>query len=120
MKLFTKDINQKLFAQYRIGSNLNEQNVVAKIFNPYGIGRWYLLNSDPNEPDYLWAIVQMGDVVEVGSVLRSELESIRVKPFGLPLERDLYFSDRNAMEILDGLEKGKTFAKGGEVIEVEA
>ena len=28
MKLFTKDINQKLFAQYRIGSNLNEQNVV--------------------------------------------------------------------------------------------
>ena len=119
MKLFTKDINQKLFAQYRIGSNLNEQNVVAKIFNPYGIGRWYLLNSDPNEPDYLWAIVQMGDVVEVGSVLRSELESIRVKPFGLPLERDLYFSDRNAMEILDGLEKGKTFAKGGEVIEVE-
>jgi hypothetical protein len=113
MKLFTKDINQKLFAQYRIGSNLNEQNVVAKIFNPYGIGRWYLLNSDPNDPDYLWAIVQMGDVVEVGSVLRSELETIRVKPFGLPLERDMYFSDRNAMEVLDGLEKGKTFAHGG-------
>ena len=115
MKLFTKDINQKLFAQYRIGSDLNKQKVVAKIFNPYGRGRWYLLNSDPNDPDYLWAIVQMGDEVEIGSVSRSELESIRIKPHGLPLERDMYFSDRNAMEVLDGLEKGKTFASGGMV-----
>lgn len=115
MKLFTKDINQKLFAQYRIGSNLNKQNVVAKIFNPYGRGRWYLLNSDPNDPDYLWAIVQMGDEVEIGSVSRSELESIRIKPYNLPLERDMYFSERNAMEVLDGLEKGQTFARGGMV-----
>ena len=113
MKLFTKDINQKLFAQYRIGSNLNNQKVVAKIFNPYGEGRWYLLNSDPNDPDYLWAIVKMGDEVEIGSVSRRELESIRIKPFGLPLERDMYFNDRNAMEVLDGLEKGQTFAAGG-------
>jgi hypothetical protein len=115
MKLFTKDINQKLFAQYRIGSDLNKQKVVAKIFNPYGRGRWYLLNSDPNDPDYLWAIVQMGDEVEIGSVSRNELESIRIKPHGLPLERDMYFSERNAMEVLDGLEKGKTFASGGMV-----
>ena len=113
MKLFTKDINQKLFAQYRIGSNLNNQKVVAKIFNPYGEGRWYLLNSDPNDPDYLWAIVQMGDNVEIGSVSRSELERVRVKPFGLPLERDIYFTERIAMEVLEGLEKGKTFAAGG-------
>lgn len=113
MKLFTKDINQKLFAQYRIGSNLNKQKVVAKIFNPYGEGRWYLLNSDPNDPDYLWAIVQMGNEVEIGSVSRRELESIRIKPFGLPLERDIYFNERIAMEVLDGLEKGQTFAAGG-------
>ena len=113
MKLFTKDINQKLFAQYRIGSDLNKQKVVAKIFNPYGIGRWYLLNSDPNDPDYLWAIVQMGDNVEIGSVSRSELERARIKPFGLPLERDTYFSDRVAIEVLEGLEKGQTFAAGG-------
>jgi hypothetical protein len=113
MKLFTKDINQKLFAQYRIGSNLNNQKVVAKIFNPYGEGRWYLLNSDPNDPDYLWAIVKMGDNVEIGSVSRSELERVRIKPFGLPLERDIYFTERVAIEVLEGLEKGQTFAAGG-------
>ena len=75
MKLFTKDIDKKLFAQYPKGNNLEEQKVVSKVFNPYGKGRWYFLNSDPEDPDYLWAIVQMGDVVEIGSVSRKELES---------------------------------------------
>jgi hypothetical protein len=51
MKLFTKDIDKKLFAQYSMGNNLEAQQVVAKIFNPYGRGVWYLLNSDPNDPD---------------------------------------------------------------------
>ena len=78
MKLFTKDIDKKLFAQYHLGNNIEEQYVVAKIFNPYGNGRWYLLNSDPNDPNYLWAIVQMGNVVEIGSIHRQDLEDARV------------------------------------------
>ncbi len=70
MKLFTKEINNKLFAQYPKGGNLEDQMVVAKLFNPYGRGTWYLINSDPNEPDYIWAIVDLMDV-EVGSVSRT-------------------------------------------------
>lgn len=115
MKLFTKDIDKKLFAQYQEGSDLDKQVAVAKIFNPYGNGRWFLLNSDPQDPDYLWAIVQMGDVVEVGSVLRSELESVRVSPFKFPLERDLGFSMVNAGELYRGLLQGKFYKKGGMV-----
>jgi hypothetical protein len=115
MKLFTKEINNKLFKQYQEGNNLDNQMVVAKIFNPYGKGRWFLVNSDPQDPDYLWAIVQMGDVVEVGSVLRSELESIRVSPFRFPLERDLGFSMVNAGQLLRGLEQGKFYNNGGAV-----
>jgi hypothetical protein len=87
MKLFTKEIDKKLFAQYPKGNNLEEQMAVAKIFNPYGNGRWYLLNSDPTDPDYLWAIVQMGKNVEIGSVSRKELENIRISAFRFPLER---------------------------------
>jgi hypothetical protein len=113
MKLFTKDINNKLFKQYQAGNDLDNQMVVSKIFNPYGKGRWFLLNSDPQDPDYLWAIVQMGDIVEVGSVSRSELESLRVSPFRFPLERDLGFSEVNAGELLRGLEKGKFYKEGG-------
>lgn len=113
MRLFTKDIDKKLFNQYPKGADLEKQFVVAKIFNPYSKGRWYLINSDPNDPNYIWAIVQMGDIVEVGSVSRKELESIRVKPFGLPLERDLHFTGIKALDILNGLKQGKHYKAGG-------
>ena len=113
MKLFSKEIDKKLFSQYSKGSDLDNQVVVTKIFNPYGNGRWFLLNSDPQDPDYLWAIVQMGDVVEMGSVLRSELESVRVSPFRFPLERDLSFRMVNAGELFRGLQEGKFYKKGG-------
>jgi len=115
MKLFTKEINDKLFAQYKKGSNLAEQYVVAKIFNPYGNGRWYLINSDPNDPDYIWAIVQMGNVVEVGSVSRHELESARLTRYNLHLERDLSFSQEKAETVLEGLRHGMFFKHGGKV-----
>ena len=113
MKLFTRDIDKKLFAQYPKGSSLENQVVVAKIFNPYGAGRWYLLNSDPSDPDYLWAIVQINGEPETGSVSRKQLENIRVKPFNLPLERDLYFSPINALELYQGLLNGKIYKAGG-------
>lgn len=113
MKLFTKDIDRLLFRQFNKGGNLDAQEVVAKIFNPYGHGRWYLLNSDPDDEDYIWAIVQMGNNVEVGSVSRSELESIRVTPFKFKLERDLGFRSVNAGELFRGLQQGKFYKKGG-------
>lgn len=113
MKLFTKEIDKKLAAQYYLGADLNAQMVVAKIFNPYGNGRWYLINSDPADPDYLWAIVQIGDIVEIGSVSRKELENLRVGRLGFSLERDLGFSQRNAQELYNGVVSGKTYVKGG-------
>ena len=112
MKLFTKQIDNMLFKQYPLGSSMN-QKVVAKIFNPYGKGRWYLMNSDPADPDYLWGIVQMGSEVEIGSISRRELENIRFSAWRLPLERDLSFSPKDATIIYDGLKAGKIFKKGG-------
>jgi hypothetical protein len=113
MKLFSKEIDKKLFKQYPKGADLSSQVAVAKIFNPYGVGRWYLINSDPDEPDYIWAIVQMGNVVEAGSVSRKQLENLRIKPFNLPLERDLSFGGVNASELFKGLSAGKFYKAGG-------
>lgn len=113
MKLFTKEINDKLFKQYPLGSDLSKQKVIAKIFNPYGNGRWFLINSDENDPDYLWAIVEMGGNVEMGSVSRSELEGIKLTPFRLGLERDLGFRPINAEELFKGLSEGKFYKRGG-------
>lgn len=118
-KLFTASVDKMLFKQYPLGDELEKQKVVAKIFNPYGDGRWYLLNSDPEDPDYIWAIVSMFGNVEIGSVSRSELLGARIRPFGLPLERDLYFTPQNAAEVYRGLLDGKFYKKGGVTDDLE-
>jgi len=114
MKLFTKQIDGKLYSQFDKGSDIANQKVVAKIFNPYGRGTWYLINSDPSDPDYIWAIVDLFEI-EVGSVSRAELQNLRVPPYKLPLERDMSFIETNAQELLKGLRNGKTFAEGGDI-----
>jgi hypothetical protein len=114
MRLFTKEIDKKLFEQYKYGADLDKQMVVAKIFNPYSNGVWYLLNSDPEDPDYIWAIVDLFEP-EMGSVSRSEFQTIKVPPFGLGLERDIYFTPKPAKEVWEGVSRGERFAKGGNV-----
>jgi len=116
MKLFNKTIDRQLFKQYPLGSDLSKQEVVVKIFNPSGAGSWYILNSDPNDPDYLWAIVDLGYGAEVGSVSRSDLETYRGR-FGLGFERDLGFDPVNAEELYEGLRQGKFYANGGLITE---
>ena len=115
-KLFTADIDKKLFEQYKFGGDLSKQEVVAKILNPYGSGTWYLLNSDPQDPDYIWAIVDMFDV-EIGSVSRNDLETMKVPPFQLHLERDKFFQPMNAQILYLRLRGGEKFEEGGEVID---
>jgi hypothetical protein len=112
MKLFNKTIDRQLFRQYTYGSDLSKQEVVVKIFNPAGNGRWFILNSDPQDPDYLWAIVDLGYGAEVGSVSRSELENYKGR-FGLGFERDLEFGHMNAEEVYQGLRQGNYYADGG-------
>jgi len=112
MKLFNKTIDRQLFKQYLLASDLSKQEVVVKIFNPYGNGTWFILNSDPNESDYLWAIVDLGYGAEIGSVSRSELEEYRNK-FGFGFERDLSFEPVNAEELYAGLLNGEYYVSGG-------
>jgi hypothetical protein len=111
-KLFTADIDKKLFEQYKFGGDLSKQEVVAKIFNPYGSGTWYLINSDPQDPDYIWAIVDLFDV-EIGSVSRNDLETMKVPPFELHLERDKFFQPMNAQILYLRLRGGEKFEEGG-------
>lgn len=112
----TKAETAKLQKQFKFGSDLTAQDAVVKIFNPYGRGRWYLVNQDPDDPDYMWAIVELMDV-EVGSVSFDELQSVRIPVYGykFPLEKDLGFSPRNAMEVYASVKDGKYFARGGEI-----
>ena len=94
MKLITKEIKEKAQKQYDDGSDM-EQMVVAKLFG--GDWSWYLMNMDKNE-DYCWGIVD-GFAVEMGSWQMSELQKVKIKPFGLGIERDLYFEPVKASEL---------------------
>ena len=105
MKLMTKEITKKAQAQYLKGSDFENQKVVAKFFDPTGSWTWYLMNQDPEDPDYLWGIVK-GFEVEMGSFSLSELESVRGR-FGLGIERDRYFRPLPAQEVWKKLNKGE-------------
>ncbi|MFA5010543.1 MAG: DUF2958 domain-containing protein [Ignavibacteria bacterium] len=103
MKLFTKGIEAIAQAQNPLGADMKKQVIVAKFFNPTGAGTWYLMNQDPNDPDYLWGVVELFEV-EVGSFSKSELEN-HVGNYGLGIERDLYFEEVNAKVLFEKMKQ---------------
>ncbi len=112
--LFPQSIMDKLFDNYKYGSDFSKQDVVVKIFNPAGRGTWYVMNSDPDDPNYMYGIVDLFEV-EAGGFSKEELETIRIKPFNIGLERDKSFKPINALELFEGLQEGKTYKLGGNV-----
>lgn len=104
MQLITKEIAKKLQSQFPKGSDM-DQDVIVKFFDNYGDWRWYGMNQDPNDPDYLWGIVK-GFEIEIGSFSISELESL--KSFGTNrIERDKFFKSMPAKELWDKLHRGE-------------
>lgn len=101
MELFTKDIEAKAQEQYPKGNDLESQVVVAKFFNPTGVGTWYLLNQDPTDSNYCWGICHIFEW-EIGSFAKSDLVEYKGK-FGLGIERDLHFEEVNAKVLWDKL-----------------
>lgn len=71
MMLMTQEITKKAQQQYPLGSDMDKQMIVAKFFTPWSNWTWYLMNQDPEDPNYLWGIVK-GFEVEIGSFRPSE------------------------------------------------
>ena len=102
MKIFTKEILARLAANgkaTRLAQQARQPEPdhvpVLKVFNPYGAATWLITESDPDEPDRLFGLCDLGmGEPELGYVLRSEIEEVRVNLGGskLPLERDKWFS----------------------------
>ena len=95
MKLLTKDIEEKL-KEYPLGSQdgkLGNSKVIAKFFNPTGVGTWYIIEGKllENGDAEMFGYCNLGDdeLAEFGTVMLSELESIQL-PMGMTIERDLY------------------------------
>lgn len=94
MKLITKAIEKKLLTHplYSTDGNMIK-DVLVKFFNPCGSGTWYVFEAEKNGND--WEFFGLVDLFEkeLGYFTLSELESIKL-PFGLSIERDMYFDNK--------------------------
>ena len=99
MKLFTSSIEKRLIKNHEanVGKEKTIQHkVVVKLFNPTGIGTWYLTEYNP-KTDLAFGLGCIHDK-EIGSVSMKELREFRGQ-FGLGIERDKYFdSNKKTME----------------------
>jgi Protein of unknown function (DUF2958) len=101
VKIFTAEIAARLAANgtatrlaQKAGQGEPDHMPVVKVFNPCGPGTWLLTESDPDEPDRLFGLYDLGlGDPELGYVLRSEIEGtwIKVGCVMLQLERDPHF-----------------------------
>ena len=95
MKLLTKEIEKKL-EKHPIGSTDGQgynAKLIVKYFNPCGAGTWLITEGD-KLPNGDWMLYGYCHIMEWewGSVLLSDLEKVKIQPFGLGIERDRYAS----------------------------
>ena len=105
MKLLTKAIEKKLLAnngKSRAGTGRSMENnkVVVKFFNASGQATWWLYSMDDN--GICFGVAQMfdRDTREYGYFDINEIKAIKCPPFGLPIERDMYYTPETFGELL--------------------
>ena len=99
MKLMTKTL-EKRFA--KVGSQAEESDplIIAKYFNPCGAGTWYATEYDPKTRICFGYVSIFGDHNdEWGSFSLDELQSYN-GPLGIGIERDLYFGEKRASNVI--------------------
>jgi hypothetical protein len=93
-KLITAEIDRKLRANGALaaaGGNTDATRPVLKLFNPCGAATWLISERDPEEPDILFGLCDLGHgFPEIGRVSLAEIEALRL-PYGLRIERDIHF-----------------------------
>lgn len=101
MKLLTKKLETELRRKQTNIRNYDDAIVKAHWFNPSGAGDWFGIELVDGFDDIVFGYVSIfGDWNdELGDFSLSELESIKLPPFGLGIERDLHWTPRPLSEI---------------------
>ena len=97
MKLITKTLEER-FEKIGDQSLSTDPIIVAKFFNPCGSATWYATEYD-KENEICFGYVTGMAFDEWGTFSIKELESIKL-PFGLGIERDIYFKENRFKEII--------------------
>ena len=97
MELLTKVHRERLIKNHELHKEAYNQEhpedknfkVVVKLFNPTGIGTWYISEMDP-ETEIMFGLCCVHDK-ELGNITLKELKELRTPPLGLGIERDKIF-----------------------------
>ena len=103
MKLLTKAQRMKMIKNHQQQDGTKEFDGVVKLFNPIGLGTWYLSELDP-DTNIAWGVCSITDA-EYGSVSIDEIEETTLA-MGLKIERDKFWKPCSLRECLD-IEKEK-------------
>lgn len=99
MKLLTKELLER-FNKVGRQEEVKDPLVITKFFNPTGAGTWFATEYDPQSKNFFGYVSIFGDWNdEWGYFSLTELESLR-GPFGLGIERDIYFKESKISEIM--------------------
>jgi len=100
MELLTKELLEQ-FEQVGRQEGIENPLVIAKFFNPCGRGTWYATEYYPEDRLFYGyaSIFNTPHDNEWGYFSLDELASIKCPPFGLPIERDLYFKQSPINEV---------------------
>tara|TARA_R110000764_G_scaffold5463_2_gene21690 strand:+ start:3971 stop:4291 length:321 start_codon:yes stop_codon:yes gene_type:complete len=102
-KLYTESQKKQLVKNFEIETRTgNMQKPVIKLFNPSGIGTWFV--SSMTEDENIGYGVCKIQETEIGSIDMQGLKKIVCPPLGLPIERDIHF-EANKHTIEECMEK---------------
>jgi hypothetical protein len=99
MRLLTDELRARLPRLYSQDGEADPM-VHAKFFLPGSGWTWYVTEGQEQEGDFLFFGFVIGLESEFGYFLLSELESVRSTLGGLPVERDLYFTEGRLTEVV--------------------
>lgn len=108
MKLFPKEIREKLPSLYSQDGQGGKAIAYVKFFTPDAAWTWYATEGEPvknesgAEVDFQFFGLVEGLEKELGYFMLSELEAIRGQ-MGLPVERDLYWQPKTLQDIAPDL-----------------
>jgi hypothetical protein len=97
MILIPDDIRDRLLANGAARPG-DDTMPVVKLFSPVGAATW-LLTEMAADGDTMFGLADLGlGCPELGNVSLAEVEALRL-PFGLRIERDLYFAPRFSLKV---------------------
>lgn len=101
MQLMTQALEQR-FATVGSQEQISDPLILAHFFNPTGGGDWYATEYDPDSWIFFGYVCLYGDGHDEWGAFSLEELATYTGRFGLGIERDLYWQEQPASQVIAG------------------